>query len=333
MARPKFIVIGDVMVDEYVTGHLRVPNSEGTPILHTGDVRRRPGGAGNVAMNLLGLGADVTLLGAIGDDEHGRWLKQELDHHSPSLQAHLTEVPRPTTLKLRYLDGTRPIIRVDREKSGPIPEKSAEELAAHLDRSSGKSDELSLIVSDYDKGTLRDSKGVLEAGLSRLQRRTVCSVADTKRVGDALSMFSGYSVVKLSIDDIFPHGIRDNGRMNEEWGRLCTRYLGMTGSKSVLLTLGERGVILGRKGVAAHFPAFPARVTSVVGAGDTLVAAMAFCLSQGGAWEHAVEFGLAAAAVVVEKPGTSTVDLAEVLERIPRPRPRTEEGIDAVGVH
>ena len=150
-ARPTLAVLGDLMLDEWIYGDAaRISPEAPVPVVRFGARTLAPGGAANVAANLLSWGADARIAGTLGDDEAGRDLTRELEKSGLDTSALVCQNARPTTLKTRIVASRQQIVRVDREDVR-APETAADDalesrLETLLDGAAA------LCLSDYDKG-------------------------------------------------------------------------------------------------------------------------------------------------------------------------------------
>lgn len=294
------------MLDRYWSGPARRISPEApVPVVHVCDREDRPGGAANVALNLAALGCPTALAGVTGDDEAADILAVRLA--AAGIAARLHRRPDiPTVTKLRVLSHHQQLIRLDFEESlappgeDPLP-SLVSELLASCDL---------LLLSDYAKGTLADPQLLIAA--ARAQRKPV--LIDPK--GRDFARYRGATlltpnraeleaVVGLWADDA---GLVDKGqRLREDLD-----------IQALLVTLGERGMLLLRAGQEAlHLPTRAREVYDVTGAGDTAIATLAGALAAGAELTEACALANCAAGLAVGKLGTATVSALE-LERAHR---------------
>src|SRR5215510_6151036 len=149
----RVVVLGDVMLDEFVWGDVtRISPEAPVPVV---DVRRESihlGGAANVLANLIGLGARSVVVGVIGEDEAGRRLRENLNSLGPGLDCLVTDNSRPSTLKTRIIAHNQLVVRTDRERRNPVNGKVEDQIISLVKRE--LTDAAALVVSDYDKGTI-----------------------------------------------------------------------------------------------------------------------------------------------------------------------------------
>ena len=302
LAQAHVLVVGDVMLDRFVEGRVtRVSREAPVPILKYGAARAYPGGASNVAANVLAYGGAVTLVGLTGIDAVADELKA-LCRGFPRLTERLiADASRPTTVKTRYLSGWHQLLCIDAEDNRPadpsVRDRLVEAGRAALDACGA------LVISDYGRGALDEISIAALIGAARAAGRQV--VVDPRRA-DA-SAFAGASVVTPNIEEMTAFsGIRADS--DESAVAACRKVLATAAIDAVLLTRGSAGMTLvSRDAEPLHVRAETHRVFDVTGAGDTVVATLAAALAVGAPLADAVRLANVAAGVVVAKPGTATV--------------------------
>jgi D-beta-D-heptose 7-phosphate kinase/D-beta-D-heptose 1-phosphate adenosyltransferase len=301
------VVVGDVMIDEYVWGEAaRISPEAPVPVVEVTRESVRLGGAANVAHNLVALGGRVELLALVGADERAVRLRRAMDHEGIDSRGLIEDPDRPTTLKTRIMAARQQVVRVDRESREPLRgEVRARFLAAlhaAADRAGG------LVVSDYGKGVV-DLELMAEIGQMARARGLFVAV-DPKE-----SHFYQYRHVSIVTPNVHEAGratrleVRDAAHL-EQAGRQLLEELE---SEAVLITRGPEGMSLFRADRATlHIPALAREVYDVTGAGDTVVAAFTLARVAGATLEESAAISNAAAAVVVGKMGTAAVSPAEL---------------------
>ena len=316
----KILVIGDLMLDEFLWGKVtRISPEAPVPVV---DIQRRaayPGGAANVARNLASLGAKAGLAGIIGEDEPGRHLIQLLDDGAIGT-ASIRKTPlRPTTHKTRICAITRQlhdhleiedqqqIVRVDEESKKPLDPESRLWLFDRLDAEIAVHD--AVIIEDYAKGLIDQelvSHVLIEA---RKHNKIVAIDPNPNNPFD----WTGGTVLKPNKREAFlSAGLPYSNEMDSvlQAGTVLQKKHGV---KQVLITLGEAGMLLLEQGQKPyHTPTRAQDVFDVSGAGDTAIAAYTLALAAGATGVEAAEIANHAAGVVVGKLGTATLDIEEL---------------------
>ncbi len=293
------------MLDRFVWGRVtRISPEAPVPVVEVDGSRKpgdRPGGAANVAANLVSLGARVTLFGVTGEDEEGRRLCALCRESGIDPGGVATVADRPTTVKTRVVAQGQQIVRLDVERTASLAAGDAEALYARLLDAADTLD--AVVVSDYAKGVI--VPGRIETLVAAL-RQAGKLVAVDPRVSH-MSCYAGATVVTPNRAEVlqgvggFLAGPVDTEAAARVW-------LSRLGCEAVLVTLGEDGMQLVRPGVPAlTIPTRAVEVFDVTGAGDTVIAALTMARVSGASWYDAVVFANTAAGIVVGKVGTAVV--------------------------
>ena len=306
-ACPTLAVVGDLMLDEWISGDAaRISPEAPVPVVRFGARTLAPGGAANVAANLLSWGANARLAGTIGADEAGRDLTRELQKSGLNVDALIAQDERPTTLKTRIVASRQQIVRVDREDTR-APELGADDaltkrLTALLDAATA------LCLSDYDKG-LAHSQSWRRAREMALQAN--CIVTGGPKPAN-LGAFAGATLISLNEKEARESaGFALDSTANVE--RAGGELLERAQVKALAITRGGAGVALfQREKAPRHFAAHRVEVFDVAGAGDTFLAGATYALAAGADLEAAVEFGNLAAACSVKHVGVVAVAPDEI---------------------
>ncbi len=302
LARADVLVVGDVMLDRFVEGRMtRVSREAPVPVLKYGASRAYPGGASNVAANVLAYGGAVTLVGLIGADAAGQELAA-LCRSFPRLSEKLiADASRPTTVKTRYLSGWHQLLCIDAEDDRPAEPAVRDRLVAAGEEAITACG--ALVISDYGRGALDGTSIAALIGAARKAGKVV--VVDPRRA-DATA-FAGATLVTPNIEEMTAFsGIRADS--DDCAVAACREVLAAAAVDAVLLTRGSAGMTLvQRDGEPLHVRAETHRVFDVTGAGDTVVATLAAALAVGAPLDDAVRLANVAAGIVVAKPGTATV--------------------------
>jgi D-beta-D-heptose 7-phosphate kinase / D-beta-D-heptose 1-phosphate adenosyltransferase len=312
-AQRKLLVIGEAMLDSYLSGvSTRLNREAPVPIV---DIQERvyvPGGAANTAVNLRSLGASVALLSVIGADEDGAHLMSALEQSGVPTEHVLQESGRATLSKQRIMAGSHMIVRVDQGTTSPAGPDVESRLIARLVRLFLESD--AVVISDYDYGVI--TPRVLST-LEKLQKEHPhLIIVDSKRLGAYKTL--NVTAVKPNYEEALQLlGLEkqpdDEGRVRqlEKAGR---RLLDVTGARIAAITLDHSGALIFRAGDETPYRTYakPEPNSRAAGAGDTFVSALAASLAGGVALEHAAEIASAAASIVVAKNGTAACQAEEL---------------------
>ncbi len=305
----KIVILGDVMLDEFVWGDVtRISPEAPVPVV---DIQRESvhlGGAANVLANAVALGAQACVIGVVGNDSPGERLRKRLAEASP-LQSEdylIVDEGRPSTTKTRIIAHSQLVVRADRELRTPVNGSVQERIVAALKHALQDAD--AFVVSDYDKGVV--TPPILEEIL-KLAYERIPVLIDPK-----IRNFSHYRPASLitpnhhealrmtNLDEDSDEGLHLAARLIRE--RLSC--------DAVLITRGDRGIMLLEGDGEPVFVSTTAReVYDVTGAGDTVIATLATALSAGATMLEAANLANHAAGIVVGKVGTATVSAEELL--------------------
>jgi D-beta-D-heptose 7-phosphate kinase/D-beta-D-heptose 1-phosphate adenosyltransferase len=304
--RPQVLVVGDLMLDKYVWGEVeRISPEAPVPVLRTGRRSEQPGGAANVAMNLVGLGARVTVMGFGGGDDNQRALEGLL--RDAGVHCSIVACPgSPTTSKLRVLAGHQQLLRMDCEATPGYSFAATEELVKLV---TAELPEAAVVVlSDYAKGVL--SERVCGTIIARARAAHIPVVVDPK--GLDFTRYRGATVICPNAKEL----AAVTGESASDLTRLLGAGQNMTatlGLECMLVTLGEKGIAILRPDSRVHVPAAARQVYDVSGAGDTVVAVIATALASGVEIEGAARLANVAAGIVIGKVGTVPIQRGELL--------------------
>jgi D-beta-D-heptose 7-phosphate kinase/D-beta-D-heptose 1-phosphate adenosyltransferase len=308
MQEVRVLVVGDVMLDRYITGNVdRISPEAPVPVVRVEAESSALGGAGNVAANVVALGATCALVGCVGQDDGGRLLRGALEERGVATEGLVAAVDRITTVKTRVLARRQQVVRVDREVDDDVSEALGSVLAEAVHELAPRADVI--VLEDYNKGVL--VQAVIDAALSEGQGRGLPTVVDPKRL--RFFGFAGSTVFKPNekeLADALGERLQPD---DAEWMAATRRRLR---SGNLLLTLGERGVALQTEdGQHVRIPTVARSVYDVSGAGDTVTAVVAAALAAGADIVDAAILANHAAAIEVGKAGVATVSPDEILSQ------------------
>ncbi len=297
----KVLVVGDVMLDRYWFGPTeRISPEAPVPIVHVGEVEERAGGAGNVAVNMAALGMQVRLLAVTGQDEAGDRLQDILDQQGITAFFQRS-AQAPTITKLRVMSRAQQLIRLDFEQGYSRQDVGA--LRQHF--KDAVDDSMLVVLSDYAKGTLAEAADLI--GIARAAGVPV--LVDPKGRDYARYAHASLLTPNRAEFEQVVGACEDNGQLVERARRMLTDF----DLQALLVTLGERGMLLVTRDDAPHWLAAEAReVFDVTGAGDTVIAVMAAGLAAGLRHSEAAALANTAAGLVVAKRGTASVSEGEL---------------------
>ncbi len=299
-SRAKVLVVGDLMLDRYWTGETqRVSPEAPVPVVRVEDIENRPGGAGNVALNVAALGAQCTLLAIIGDDEAGQVVTQTLADGGVNCDL-VTSNEVKTITKLRVMSQHQQLIRLDFEDQAvPGHEQLEENLQKHVN------DFDVIVLSDYGKGSLAAVNDLIRIG--RGAGKTI--VIDPK--GADYSRYKGASFLTPNLKEFQQIVGACDG--DQEIHAKAAELIQDLDLEGLLVTRGEAGMsLVTRDQTAMHIPTHAREVFDVTGAGDTVIATLAAAMASGLSHDHAVRLSNTAAGIAVAKLGSATVTTPEL---------------------
>ncbi|BAU13664.1 PfkB protein domain protein [Leptolyngbya sp. NIES-3755] len=306
-SRSQILVIGEAMLDRYFHGGAtRLCQETPVPVVTVSQTIEQPGGAANTAMNLQSLGAEVTLLSVVGEDWEGTRLRQVMSGN----QGMVTASDRTTLTKQRIMDGDRLLLRFDQGTTEALSTELENKLITELRTQWNNYD--AVIISDYGYGILTDR--IINTVHQLQQRNPKILIVDAKNLikYQSLNVTAVKPNYQQTLNLLNQIGEVHNSRV-QFVKRNAEQILERTGAKIVAVTLDREGVILLQRARAPYqIRANPACPTQTIGAGDTFTAAFSIALTLTDNPAIAAEIAAAAAAIVVQKPGTARCTLEEL---------------------
>jgi len=311
MADRRVLVLGDVMLDEFIWGQVaRISPEAPVPVVQVTRESFHVGGAGNVAANVRALGGQAVLAGVVGEDEAARRVRTRLIEAGVETALVNAGEARPTTLKTRIIAHQQQIVRTDREQT--------EEISAHVEKALLREVRAALptcaalVVSDYQKGVV--TSRVMKAVVAAAGRQRIPVLVDPKL--RHLKLYRGATLVTPNQGEAEEAtGIRI--RSSADLQAVGAALLRTLGCRAALITRGEHGMSLFRPGKRpVHVPATAREVFDVTGAGDTVIATLGLALAARTPLPSAAVLANHAAGVVVGKLGTATTSPAELLRAV-----------------
>ena len=306
--KPNILVIGDLMIDHYLWGKTdRISPEAPVQVVDIEKETTVLGGAGNVVNNLVALGADVTVMSVVGEDDIADELTSMLE--TIDVQHYLIcDESRKTTKKSRIIASQQQVVRYDHESKNNITKESESILISKLLEIIGTFD--LVLVSDYGKGVITDSL---------MGKIIFCASGDNIKVlvdpkGDDYSKYMGSYLLtpnKKEASIATKIDIKDDKSL-----KIALKKLHNTSALQVpMITLSEDGIaILNENNEVVIKPTVAREVYDVTGAGDTVLASLGYCIANGDDIEYSMEFANLAAGVVVSKIGSATATIEEIEE-------------------
>jgi D-beta-D-heptose 7-phosphate kinase/D-beta-D-heptose 1-phosphate adenosyltransferase len=308
MAEVRVVVVGDLMLDRYITGSVeRISPEAPVPVVQVEEEACAVGGAANVAANVVALGARCQVVGCVGTDFHGDVLRRELEALGVGLAGVVNTPDRPTTVKTRVLARRQQVVRFDHEDDGELSAEWLGRLVDAVQMAVGECEVLA--IEDYNKGVMAPT--VIRAALEAAAQAGVPSVVDPKRFH--FFEFAGATVFKPNVKELEEALTQPVRHDDPEWMEGVRQRVGC---EFLVLTLGERGMAVRGKEQQMSIPTVARSVYDVSGAGDTVTAVIATALAAGAEPLEAAILANHAAAVEVGKAGVAVVTPEEILSTV-----------------
>lgn len=305
----KILVAGDLMLDTYTFGKARRISPEApVAVVQVIKEEARPGGAGNVVLNLISLGATVRLLGRVGNDPSSSTLCKALKEENVDLGGLFIQQGFSTPTKNRIIADNQQIVRVDHEVVTPLPEMLEQEIIEAIP--SLLEGVEAVAISDYGKGFL--SRTLLAAIIDHAKSKGIPVITDPK--GIDFSKYSGTDLIKPNLSEAYAAaGVPPETPLDIAAGKI----LDAANADKLMVTRSEAGIsVFHRGGQRQDFPVRAREIKDVTGAGDTVLAMLAFATANGLDIAEAAQLSNVAAGISIETFGCARVSLSEVARRL-----------------
>lgn len=303
------LIVGDIMLDRYLWGNVsRISPEAPVPVVEINKEEHLLGGAANVANNVAALGGKSILVGVVGKDDFAVKLNARLTNEGFEINGIFTDSDRPTTVKTRIIAHNQQVVRADREKTDEISANLIKKIINYIKNNLNKVS--AVIISDYGKGVINPK--LLDYLISACNEKGIFIAVDPKE-----THFFDYRQVSIVTPNhqeasfVAGKKIKDDVTLVDVGWRL----LDQLGAKSLLITLGEKGMALfenGPKGSTGRpltkIPAMALKVYDVTGAGDTVIATLTMAVAAGASLKEAAFIANIAAGEVVAQVGTAQVN-------------------------
>jgi len=307
----KILVLGDVMLDEYLWGNVsRISPEAPVPVVEIVKESIKLGGAANVALNVKNLGDEPILVGVVGDDRYGKKMMSALDETEITSGEIFVEGPRMTTIKTRVIAHNQQVVRADRENTEEIPEKLTQDIINFVKKKIPGIH--AIIISDYGKGVI--THGLLSELIELCKQNRVFLAVDPKD-----THFMNYKHVSVITPNhheagfVYGKRIKDESILREVgWGLLEKLKV-----EALLITRGEKGMSLFEADrTLTHFPTRAREVYDVTGAGDTVISAFVCAVAAKANYKEATLISNHAAGLVVGEIGAAHVKKDELMQEL-----------------
>ncbi len=310
------LVIGDLMVDQYIWGKVkRISPEAPVPVVEVTEEELLLGGAANVANNVLSLGGKVFITGTVGTDFTGKILINKFREKGFNTDGIIADGNRPTTVKTRVIAHSQQVVRFDREVKSDISRSTLSSILGYV--KDCLPDIKGIIISDYSKGLITRTliRKIIELAGSGI------FIAVDPKVGH-FDYYKGATLITPNINEASSGSgidITDEKSLFAAGRALLAKLHG----KAVIITRGDEGMALFEEsGKITSIPTCAREIYDVSGAGDTVIAALALCHAAGADLEDAAILANHAAGVVVGKIGTAVATRQEIIKSMKLCKPR-----------
>ncbi len=306
---PNILVIGDFILDQYYwTKVTRISPEAPVPICHIQETTHCLGGAGNVANNLSIFGSKVSVSGIIGKDENAGIMNDCFKHVDINTELMMVKDDYTTICKSRILAKGQQICRLDHELNRQEIEINSNEIFEKIDNKDLKFD--SIVISDYNKGMISES--LVKKIVKLAQKHNISTIVDPK--SDNIKKYEGTSIITPNMNEFKEMTNSKQFKNNSEIVEKGKKLIADNNIKTLILTRSEEGMTMIQQDQVKHYPTKAIKVSDITGAGDTVVAAIAFGEALKFDFDTTINFANIAAGVVVSKVATSTASIQEIEE-------------------
>jgi len=312
----RVLVVGDVMLDQFIWGGVsRISPEAPVPVVDFSRESFMPGGAANVARNLVSLETPAELFGVIGQDDAARKLQKLLGEQNIGCTGLIRNGKRHTSIKTRIVAHQQQVVRIDRETRGGLDSQTTAKLLAGFKAVLAGAD--AVIVGDYGKGVV--TQLLLNELKSLCRERGIWLSLDPKPVHhlnlNGLSLITPNRKEAFELADLPDETKNENPFADKNLMLVAERLLAELRPAVLLITLGELGMLLCQRGQKPfHIPTVAQEVFDVSGAGDTVIATFTLAIAAGASPFEAAILSNHAAGIVVGKVGTATTSPDELLK-------------------
>jgi rfaE bifunctional protein kinase chain/domain len=302
----KILVVGDLILDRHISGSVnRISPEAPVPVVWAKKETFKAGGAANVGLNLIDLGTDVTLCGVIGQDAFGKQLYSLLNKKKINTKYIFKDKTRRTTLKTRIIAHHQQVVRLDWESTDNFSKKTIASILNKIKNNLTKFD--AVIIEDYGKGMINPL--LVKELVSLCAKKNKIITVDPKE--DHFQYYQGVTALTPNIAEA-QIAIGQKAKNKNDIKNIGKKLLKSLTLKSLLLTLGEDGMMLFEKEKIQHIPTAALEVYDVTGAGDTVISLFTLALTCGATTLEAAQLANLAAGSVVGKLGATTTTKKEL---------------------
>jgi len=309
----KVLVLGDVMVDAYLEGNVnRVSPEAPVPIVSFTAREERLGGAANVALNLISLGAEVSMCSVIGDDENAKTMLRLMSKRNIASNGIVNSKTRMTTVKTRVIGNQQQLLRVDEEQTDDISSKEEDLLITSVEEVLKEGCD-AIIFEDYNKGVLTEK--VITEVIKLSKEYDVPTTVDPKLKN--FLAYKGVTLFKPNLKEL-KEGLNRTFDVNDNsmFEGAVDELSSLIRAEMLLVTMSEHGVYMQTNSSKDYVPAHVRNIADVSGAGDTVISVATLCLAAGISPKSIAEIANLAGGIVCEKRGVVAIDSAQLLNEV-----------------
>jgi D-glycero-beta-D-manno-heptose-7-phosphate kinase len=311
----KLLVIGDVMLDNYVWGDVeRISPEAPVPVIAKAGEEQRLGGAANVALNIKAMGAEVTLCAIAGNDSQGDRLQELLENNGIDTGNIIITKSRKTATKTRVISGSHHLLRIDDESNDDIPSNVENEMIEHILKVMDEGKVNAVVFQDYDKGLI--SKKMIRNVVEKAKTLNIPVLADPKEKN--FNHYKGITLFKPNYKE-FIKGIGKDIRKTDvdDLYQAANEFCEAQDIKYIMLTMAEQGILICSKNFFKNVPAIDKLdVADVSGAGDTVISIAAIGLALNFDLDDIAFIANLAGGLVCEKPGVVPIVKEQLLNEL-----------------
>jgi rfaE bifunctional protein kinase chain/domain len=307
----KVLVIGDVMIDAYLIGHVeRISPEAPVPVVAVERKEYRLGGAANVALNLVALGAKPILCSVIGEDLNGNDLLVLLENAGVSSSGIIRSKERQTTTKTRVMAQNHQMIRIDNEQTDVISEYDSYVLSQRIINDLLPAADV-VLFEDYDKGVI--SLGLIEQIVQHAHKHKIKVVVDPKKRN--FINYKGVDLFKPNLKEL-RDGFKKDADPNDPaaFEMAVSDLMRVMELKNIMVTMSERGVMISDGVKFEYIPAHIRKIADVSGAGDTVISVASLCVALGLSNKEIAALSNLAGGLVCEEVGVVPINITRLAE-------------------
>jgi len=304
----KVLIIGDVMVDQYIYGSAsRISAEAPVPIVNVTSREQRLGGAANVALNIQSMGAQPLLCSIIGDDHAADQFVDLLKQEKIDTHGIIRSNKRKTTVKNRIIAAGHQMLRFDDENEDALDEIDRRALLSHIAELIKNVDVV--ILEDYDKGCL--DKEVIQATIDYARNYKIPVTADPKI--ENFFSYHGVTLFKPNLAELkAAFHTRPFNFSNEYLERTCQSIVKEMNCENVMVTMGDQGIYCYHQHQGVLLKTIKRKIADVSGAGDTVIAVASLCVAKKSSIMQTALLSNLAGGIVCEHPGVIPIDFNQL---------------------